>query len=153
MVPACFWSNGRCHAFTWICKCGNAKTVTSPSLRILAENSALSNLGAKAYHMTIGDRRFPSNHLRVPEIINAMEDKIDYSKIEFTPVVQIPDPFDIEKRIQELRSYLDPKSPDYQHSIVLYHLVVKLRTTSMAIQNKNGKVKGRAQPLNPGGSE
>jgi hypothetical protein len=42
------------------------------------------------------------------------EDMIDYSKIEFTPVVQMPHPFDIEKRIQELRSYLDPKSPDYQ---------------------------------------
>jgi len=43
-----------------------------------------------------------------------MEDEIDYSKIEFTPVVQLPEPFDVKKRIQELRSYLDPKSPDYQ---------------------------------------
>jgi hypothetical protein len=43
-----------------------------------------------------------------------MEDKIDYSKIEFTPVVQMPEPFDVKKRIQELRSYLDPKSPDYE---------------------------------------
>jgi hypothetical protein len=42
------------------------------------------------------------------------DDKIDYSKIKFTPAIPIPDPFDVNKRIQQLRSYLDPKSPDYQ---------------------------------------
>src|SRR5437016_5323642 len=36
------------------------------------------------------------------------------SKIEFLPVVQLPTPFDVQKRIQELRSYLDPKNPSYQ---------------------------------------
>jgi len=43
-----------------------------------------------------------------------MEDEIDYSKIKFTPLVPIPDPFDVKKRIQQLRSCLDPKSPDYE---------------------------------------
>jgi len=35
--------------------------------------------------------------------------------IEFSPAIPIPaPPFDIQKRIQELRGYLDPKNPDYQ---------------------------------------
>jgi len=42
------------------------------------------------------------------------EDNIDYSKIKFSPMVPLPDTFDVEKRIEELRSYLDPESPDYQ---------------------------------------
>jgi len=42
------------------------------------------------------------------------DDNIDYSKIKSVPLIPIPNPFDVEKRIQELRSYLDPKSPDYQ---------------------------------------
>src|SRR5277367_3469548 len=34
---------------------------------------------------------------------------------EFSPAIPIPAaPPDIQKRIQELRSYLDPKNPDYQ---------------------------------------
>jgi len=43
-----------------------------------------------------------------------MEDKIDYSKLKVSPAVPIPDPFNVKERIQELRSYLDPKSPDYE---------------------------------------
>jgi len=43
-----------------------------------------------------------------------MEDKIDYSKLKVSPAVPIPDPLNVEERIQELRSYLDPKNPDYE---------------------------------------
>ena len=32
---------------------------------------------------------------------------------EFSPAVPLPEPFDVEKRIQELRGYLDPNNPDY----------------------------------------
>jgi len=35
--------------------------------------------------------------------------------MEFSPAIPIPaPPFDIQKRIQEFRGYLDPKNPDYQ---------------------------------------
>jgi hypothetical protein len=34
--------------------------------------------------------------------------------IEFSPAIPSPAPFDIQKRIQELRSYLDPNNPNYQ---------------------------------------
>ena len=67
-----------------------------------------------SFHQSSSSSLIPVKIIRVSEIINAMEDKVDYSKIEFTPVVQLPDPFDVKKRIQELRSYLDPKGPDYQ---------------------------------------
>src|SRR5438045_9494422 len=51
-----------------------------------------------------------SLHLRVPsEIINVME-----ATIKFSPAIPIPLPFDVQKRIQELRSYLDPTDPNYQ---------------------------------------
>ena len=43
-----------------------------------------------------------------------MEDKIDYSKLKVSPAVPIPHPFNVKERIQELRSYLDPRSPDYE---------------------------------------
>jgi hypothetical protein len=33
---------------------------------------------------------------------------------EFSPAIPFPEPFDVQKRIQELRGYLDPKNPDYQ---------------------------------------
>ena len=33
---------------------------------------------------------------------------------EFSPAIPLPVPFDVQKRIQELRSYLDPNNPDYQ---------------------------------------
>ena len=34
--------------------------------------------------------------------------------IEFSPATPLPAPFDVQKRIQELRAYLDPNSPTYQ---------------------------------------
>jgi hypothetical protein len=34
--------------------------------------------------------------------------------IEFSPAVSLPEPFDVEERIQGLRGYLDPNNPDYQ---------------------------------------
>jgi hypothetical protein len=34
--------------------------------------------------------------------------------IEFSPAIPLPAPFDVQKRIQELRGYLDPNSPSYQ---------------------------------------
>jgi len=43
------------------------------------------------------------------EIINAMA-----NKIEFSPAIPLPEPFDVQMRIQELRGYLDPNNPDYQ---------------------------------------
>jgi len=36
------------------------------------------------------------------------------STIEFSPVIPSPTPFDVQKRIQELRDYLDPNKPHYQ---------------------------------------
>ena len=43
----------------------------------------------------------------------AIEDKkTDYSKLPVLPLIPIPLLFDAKKRIQELRSYLDPKCPD-----------------------------------------
>jgi hypothetical protein len=36
------------------------------------------------------------------------------NKIEFSPATPIPLVFDVQKRIQELRGYLDPKNPQYE---------------------------------------
>jgi hypothetical protein len=36
------------------------------------------------------------------------------AKIEWLPAIILPTPFDVQKRIQELRGYLDPKDPTYQ---------------------------------------
>jgi hypothetical protein len=36
------------------------------------------------------------------------------NKIEFSPVTPIPLIFDVQKRIQELRGYLDPNNPEFQ---------------------------------------
>jgi hypothetical protein len=36
------------------------------------------------------------------------------NKIEFSPAIPWPAPFDVQKRIQELRGYLDPKNPWYE---------------------------------------
>jgi hypothetical protein len=44
----------------------------------------------------------------------AKEDDIDYSKIQFSPAIPMPIPFDVKKRIEQLRTYLDPNHPDYQ---------------------------------------
>ena len=35
-------------------------------------------------------------------------------RIEFSPAILFPARFDVQKRIQELRSYLDPNNPNYQ---------------------------------------
>jgi hypothetical protein len=34
--------------------------------------------------------------------------------IEFSPGILFPTPFDVPKRIQQLRGYLDPNNPNYQ---------------------------------------
>jgi hypothetical protein len=36
------------------------------------------------------------------------------NKKEFSPAIPWVEPFDVQKRIQELRGYLDPKNPRYQ---------------------------------------
>jgi hypothetical protein len=38
------------------------------------------------------------------------------AKIEFSPAIPIPISVDVQKRIQELRGYLDPNNPHYQPS-------------------------------------
>jgi hypothetical protein len=38
---------------------------------------------------------------------------MDTKKIEFAPAIPIPLVFDVQERIQQLRSYLDPKHPYY----------------------------------------
>jgi hypothetical protein len=43
------------------------------------------------------------------EVISIMSDKV-----EFSPAIPWPAPFDVQKRIQELRGYLDPKNPRYE---------------------------------------
>jgi len=40
-----------------------------------------------------------------------MEAEMDYSKIKFSPACPMPVPFDVQKRLQELRSFLDPTTP------------------------------------------
>ena len=53
-----------------------------------------------------------SNHsylTSLSEVISIMPDKI-----EFSPAIAWPVPFDVKKRIQELRGYLDPKNPQYE---------------------------------------
>jgi len=53
-----------------------------------------------------------SNHsyLTSPsEVISTMSDKI-----EFSPAIPWPEPFDVQKRIQALHGYLDPKNPQYE---------------------------------------
>jgi len=37
--------------------------------------------------------------------------------IEFSPAIPWPVPFDVKKRIQELRGYLDPKNPQYERKL------------------------------------
>jgi hypothetical protein len=44
-----------------------------------------------------------------PEAISITPDKI-----EFSPAIPWPAPFDVQKRIQELHGYLDPKNPWYE---------------------------------------
>ena len=51
------------------------------------------------------------NHVHAPhiEIIATMA-----SKIEFSPAMPIPLVFDVQKRIEQLQSFLDPNDPNYQ---------------------------------------
>jgi len=34
--------------------------------------------------------------------------------VEFLPAIPFPVPFDVQKRVQELRGYLDPNNPHYK---------------------------------------
>jgi hypothetical protein len=34
--------------------------------------------------------------------------------IKWSPAILCPVPFDVQKRVQQLRSYLDPNDPNYQ---------------------------------------
>jgi hypothetical protein len=36
------------------------------------------------------------------------------SKIEFLPAIPLPEVFDVQERIQQLRGYLDPNNPQYE---------------------------------------
>jgi len=40
--------------------------------------------------------------------------------IQISPAIPLPAPFDVKKRIQELRSYLNPNNPSYQTRIPAY---------------------------------
>ena len=40
-------------------------------------------------------------------------------EIEFSPAIPWPERFDVQKRIKELRSYLNPKNPRYRSKQVV----------------------------------
>ena len=61
-------------------------------------------------HLSPTRRSFNKHPLRA-EILNAME-----STIKWLPAFSRPFTFDVQKRIQQLRGYLDPKNPDYPMS-------------------------------------
>jgi hypothetical protein len=50
-----------------------------------------------------------TNHTSPSEVISTMPDTT-----EFSPAIPWREPFDVQKRIQELRGYLDPKNPQYE---------------------------------------
>jgi hypothetical protein len=52
---------------------------------------------------------FVTCHTSLSEVISIMS-----NKIEFSPAIPWVVPFDVQKRIQELRGYLDPKNPQYE---------------------------------------
>jgi hypothetical protein len=52
-------------------------------------------------------------------------DAIDYSKIQFSPAVPMPVPFDVKERIQQLRNFLDPNHPHYQLVPEYQHVNIK----------------------------
>lgn len=59
-----------------------------------------------------------------PEIsMPSQEPEIDCSQIKFAPATPIPGVFDVEARIKQLRSYLEPNCtlfvPEYQHANIL----------------------------------
>ena len=56
-----------------------------------------------------------------------MEAEMDYSKIKFSPACPMPVPFDVQKRLQELRSFLDPNNPNYQPENQHYNIKVAIK--------------------------
>jgi hypothetical protein len=51
----------------------------------------------------------------IPHVPNPSEViSVTANKIEFSPAIPIPLVFDVQKRIHELRGYLDPNSPQFQ---------------------------------------
>jgi hypothetical protein len=81
-----------------------------------------------------------------------MKAKIDYSKIKFLPAIPLPVPFDVPKRIQTLRGYLDPNNPDYQPEIqhVNIKAAIKLYETgeidgNQKVYIKDGKIVSREE--------
>src|SRR5271170_2228232 len=52
---------------------------------------------------------FITYHTSPSEVISTMSEPI-----EFSPAIPWVVPFDVQKRIQELRGYLDPKNPQYE---------------------------------------
>jgi hypothetical protein len=68
------------------------------------------------------------------EILNPME-----ATIEFSPAIPLPVPFDVQKRIQELRGYLDPNNPSYQPE--QQHINIKAAIKLY----ENGKIDGMEQ--------
>ena len=52
---------------------------------------------------------FVTYHTSLSEVISIMS-----NKIEFSPAIPWSEPFDVQKRIQKLRGYLDPKNPQHE---------------------------------------
>src|SRR5947208_6018630 len=61
---------------------------------------------------------FVTYHTSPSEVISIMS-----NKIEFSPAIPWSVPFDVQKRIQKLRSYLDPENP--QHEPKEQHINIK----------------------------
>jgi len=59
--------------------------------------------------------------------------------IEFAPAIPFPAPFDVQKRIQELRGYLDPNNPHYQPE--RQHINIK----AVIVLYEDGKIDGVKQ--------
>ncbi len=64
---------------------------------------------------------------------------MDYSTIKFAPAIPMPVPFDVQKRIQTLRSYLDPNHPDYQRETQHVNIKAAIRLY------EDGKINGIEQ--------
>jgi len=70
-------------------------------------------------------------HVSPSEVISTTSESI-----EFSPAIPWVVPFDVQKRIQELRGYLDPKNPQYERE--QQHVNIRA-----AIQlYKDGKIDG-----------
>ena len=46
--------------------------------------------------------------------LHVQNSTMDTTNIKWLPAIPISDPFDVQERIEELRSYLDPNNPSYQ---------------------------------------